>query len=122
MANITTWLQDYRAQKTIFVLSILIPMGIFFGLFYIFPLISGFLGSLTDWRAFVPERPFIGFDNYEKLFRDDVFLASLKNTLLYLLMYLPASMILALILALAINAAGQLTGLFRTMYFLPVVT
>ena len=114
--------QDHRTQKHIFVLSVLIPMAIVFGLFYVFPLISGFLGSLTDWRAFVPEREFIGFDNYTKLFQDEVFLASLRNTLSYLVMYLPVSIILSLLLALGINAAGRLTGLFRTIYFVPVVT
>ena len=122
MLSLRETLQDYRSQKTIFILSILIPMGIIFGLFYIYPLITGFLGSLTDWRAFVPEREYIGFENYEKLFRDEVFRASLRNTLLYVVMYLPPSIILALILALAINAAGRLAPLFRTMYFVPVVT
>ena len=115
-------LQDHRTQKRVFVLSVLIPMFIFFFTFYIYPLFAGLAGSMTDWRAFQAERPFIGLDNYLKLLRDDTFLAAARNTLLYSAMYLPISMILSLVLALAIDASGFFKSLFRTVYFVPVVT
>ena len=121
-ANLSTNLQDYRVQKRIFILSILIPMFIFFFLFYIYPLFSGFAGSMTDWRAFQDERPFIGLENYQKLLKDDTFIAAVRNTLLYAAMYLPISIILSLGLALAIDASGILKSIFRTVYFVPVVT
>lgn len=122
LANLGTNLQDYRVQKRIFILSILIPMFIFFFLFYIYPLFSGFAGSMTDWRAFHDERPFIGLENYQKLLKDDTFIAAVRNTLLYAAMYLPISIILSLSLALAIDASGILKSIFRTVYFVPVVT
>ena len=115
-------LQDHRIQKRVFVSSILIPMFIFFFTFYIYPLFAGLAGSMTDWRAFQAERPFIGLDNYLKLLRDDTFLAAARNTLLYSAMYLPISIILSLVLALAIDASGGFKSLFRTVYFVPVVT
>ncbi len=111
-------------NQQIFVWSVLIPMLIFFFVFYIYPIIAGFVGSLTNWRAFQnpAERMFIGLDNYRQLFNDPVFMASLGNTFKYALMYMPLAIVLALACALAINAAGWLTGFFRTVYFLPVVT
>lgn len=115
---------SFRRNQRFFVLSVMIPMIIFFSIFYIYPIIAGFVGSLYNWRAFQDEasRIFIGLDNYTALFRDTVFLASLRNTFLYALMYMPAAIILSLACAMAINASGRLAGFFRTVYFLPVVT
>ncbi len=111
-------------NQRIFILSVIVPMLLFFVIFYILPIMIGFIGSLTNWRAFQnpAERIYIGLENYNRLFADPVFIASLVNTFKYALMYMPLSVILALLLALAINASGALAGFFRTVYFLPVVT
>lgn len=113
-----------RRNQRIFILSVIVPMLVFFFIFYIYPILVGFAGSLTNWRAFQDpaERVFIGLENYTKLFADPVFMASLVNTFKYALMYMPLSVIIALSIALAINASGALAGFFRTVYFLPVVT
>jgi len=115
-------IQNQKFQKNVFVLSALVPMIIFFGVFYIYPVIGGILGSLTNWRAFVPARDFVGLAQYQKLFADPIFLASVKNTFIYTATYLVINTILALSLALAVDASGILRSLFRTIYFLPVVT
>lgn len=114
----------YRRSQSIFVWSVIIPMLIFFAIFYVYPIVAGFVGSTTNWQAFqnAEARRFIGLENYQRLFNDPIFLASLGNTFKYALIYLPISIVLALTVALAINAAGRLTGFFRTVYFLPVVT
>lgn len=113
-----------RRNQRIFILSVIVPMLLFFFVFYIYPIVIGLAGSLTNWRAFQnpAERVYIGLENYNKLFADPVFVASVVNTFKYALMYMPLSVILALLLALAINASGALAGFFRTVYFLPVVT
>jgi multiple sugar transport system permease protein len=115
---------SHKLQKQLFVLSILIPMGLVFGVFWVYPMADGFWGSLHDWSAFAGNAPreFIGLGNYEKLFADDLFWMSVVNSFEYALYYLPASIVLALLLAMAVNSAGRLTSFFRTVYFLPVVT
>ncbi len=114
----------FRRNQQIFVWSVILPMLAFFLIFYVYPIIAGFAGSTTNWQAFQnPEaRQFIGLDNYTRLFRDPVFLASLWNTFRYALIYMPIAIVLSLACALAISAAGRLAGFFRTVYFLPVVT
>lgn len=114
----------FRRNQQIFVWSVILPMLAFFLIFYVYPIIAGFAGSTTNWQAFQnPEaRQFIGLDNYARLFRDPVFLASLWNTFRYALIYMPIAIVLSLACALAISAAGRLAGFFRTVYFLPVVT
>ncbi len=115
---------SFHRNQQIFVWSVIIPMLLFFIVFYVYPIISGFTGSLTNWQAFqnADERHFIGLDNYTRLFSDPVFIASVVNTFKYALIYMPLSIVLALLCALGINAAGRLAGFFRTVYFLPVVT
>ncbi len=112
----------HQLQKSLFVLSVLVPMAVMFGIFWVYPMIDGFWGSLHRWSAYDPQREFIGFRNYTRLMEDDLFRTAVVNSFEYALYYLPASILLALGLALAINASGRLTGFFRTVYFLPVVT
>jgi multiple sugar transport system permease protein len=64
----------------------------------------------------------IGFENYKKLFADPNFARSLRNTSIYVICVVPASIILSLIIAVLINNCKKLKGFFQTVYFLPYVT
>jgi multiple sugar transport system permease protein len=112
----------WKVQQTLFLLVVLVPMIIIFLLFWVYPLIGGLWGSFTLWRAFNPDQPFVGLRHYLALFDDPIFLRALWNSFYYALLYLPASIILALLLALAIEATGIFRGFFRMIYFIPVVT
>ncbi|MDD3205594.1 MAG: sugar ABC transporter permease [Lachnospiraceae bacterium] len=64
-----------------------------------------------------------GITNYVRMFQDAVFMQSLKNTFLYLIIQVPIMLILALILASMLNDKHlRCKGLFRTMIFLPCAT
>jgi ABC-type sugar transport system permease subunit len=119
--NQANW-DQWKLQKTIFILSVMIPMMTIFFLFWIYPLIGGIWGSFTLWRAFNPDQPFVGLRHYQALLNDPIFIKSFNNTFYYALLYLPSNVILALLLALAIEATGILRGAFRMIYFIPVVT
>jgi ABC-type sugar transport system permease subunit len=106
----------------VFLLVVLVPMITIFLLFWVYPLLGGIWGSFTLWRAFDPNKPFVGLRHYLALLDDPIFLTALGNTFYYALLYLPVSIILALLLALAIEATGIFRGLFRMIYFIPVVT
>jgi multiple sugar transport system permease protein len=115
-------LGDRKTQEAIFLVIVLAPMIVTFVLFWIYPMIRGAYGSFTLWRAFNPDQPWVGLKHYVALLKDPIFLKALKNTFLYALMYLPASIAVALVVALAVEASGALRGMFRTTYFMPVVT
>jgi multiple sugar transport system permease protein len=112
----------WKIQQAIFIWSVLIPMIAIFMLFWIYPMFGGVWGSFTLWRAFNPDQPFVGFRHYQALLQDPIFLKAFQNTFYYALLYLPGGVILALLLALAIEATGVLRGVFRMIYFIPVVT
>lgn len=113
---------QWKIQQTIFILTVLVPMVAIFLLFWIYPLIGGIWGSFTLWRAFNPDQPFVGFRHYQALLNDSIFLEAFNNTFVYAFLYLPVGIVLALLLALAIEATGVLRGVFRMIYFIPVVT
>ena len=87
------------------------PFFILFAVFYIYPAVSGFLISLTNFDGLgtVAAADHVGFENYEKLLRDDKFWKSLLNTVLIWLYIVPLRTFLALILAAVLNSS-RLTG------------
>jgi multiple sugar transport system permease protein len=112
----------YKTQQRLFVLAVLLPLLLSFALFWIYPAVRGFWGSFTLWRGFNPVAPFVGLQNYERAFQDPIFRTALGNTFYYALLTVPANVILALLLAMGVEASGRLRTFFRTVYFLPVVT
>src|SRR5215211_8666777 len=110
-----------NADQRLFVAVTLIPTILGLLIFWIYPLVNGLVGSFTDWQAFQSDRSWAGLDNYRQLWDDDMFRESLVNTFQYAAMYLPLNVIIGLGLAMAIEASGRLRGLFRTIYFMPVV-
>lgn len=78
--------------------------------------------SLYDWQILADEQPWIGLANYQKLFKDEVFWVSLKNTFIYVFVGVPAQIAIGLGVALLIQRLNKFQGLFRMLYFIPYVT
>lgn len=101
------------------------PFFILFAVFYIYPAVSGFLISLTNFDGLgtVAAADHVGFKNYEKLLRDDKFWKSLLNTVLIWLYIVPLRTFLALILAAILNSS-RLTGkrVYSVIVLLPYIT
>lgn len=99
----------------------ILPNFIGFFIFMAIPIIMGFVISLTDYNGF-NQMNFIGFDNYLNMFKDEYFRISLWNNILYTLVTVPGTIIVALLLALAVNKGIKGSKIFRTMFFLPNIT
>lgn len=93
-------------------------------LFFVFcfiPIIAAFFVSLTDWGF--EGISFVGFRNYTELATDPLFLRSLKNTFYFTFIGMPLSVLSGLVAAVLLNSSlVKLKTLFRTGFFLPVVT
>jgi multiple sugar transport system permease protein len=77
--------------------------------------------SFVDFKLLgVPD--FVGFDNYRKLFTSPNFGPSVLNTLFSTFVVVPGGMVIALLVALGLNQRLRLRPLFRTAFYLPVVT
>jgi ABC-type sugar transport system permease subunit len=72
------------------------------------------------WDVVTPME-FVGIKNFIRIFSDEVFLQSILNTGIFLVLHIPLQIIIALFFAVQLNEKIRLRGLFRTLYFLPVV-
>ncbi|MBB6636063.1 carbohydrate ABC transporter permease [Cohnella thailandensis] len=94
--------------------------AVYFALF-VFPALSGFAYSFTDWSAYSEETKWIGLDNYRQLFSEGVLGLAIKNTLLYALVVTIFVNLFGLILALLLNRNSRLGKFYRTSFYTPVV-
>lgn len=85
------------------------------------PIVSVFALSFTDWQLGNDVINFIGFDNYVHLFNDEIFYTSFKNTIKYVLIVLPTSVLGGLFIALLIESESSGKAFYRTIFFLPVM-
>ena len=89
--------------------------------FVLYPLVASIFISGFNWGIIgTPE--FIGFENYVTLFNDPIFRQSLFNTVKWVIIYVPVSILVSLIIALAMDMPLKGIGFFRTLFYLPVMT
>ena len=110
-----------RLRDPVTGLLFVLPVLVLFLIFRIFPSLGAAGMSLTNWNI-GGEWDFIGADNYTRLLDDVNFWLSLRVTLVYVVIYVPLTLLVALGTALLLNQVVFLRGLFRGMLFLPYVT
>jgi len=67
-------------------------------------------------------RPFVGLDNYKNALTDPAVLQSFRNVGVFLLINVPLTVVLALVLAVALNRAARARTFFRVSFYVPYVT
>ncbi|GAB3996684.1 hypothetical protein GCM10029992_17480 [Glycomyces albus] len=101
-----------------------VPAIVLLLLFVIGPAVVSLAMSFTNARLVSPVAPeFVGLDNFRRAFFEDaVFTRSVLNTFLFAALVVPLQGGLGLVLALLVNQKIAGRNLFRTIYFLPVIT
>jgi len=90
--------------------------------FLLIPMLTSLWWSFNDYSGLQPAR-FVGLANYlELLIKDDIFHRALRNTTLFVILGMGIGPTLGLITALLLNQKVHFQSLFRTAYFLPVMT
>jgi multiple sugar transport system permease protein len=97
------------------------------GVFFAIPLVAALALSLTDFDIYavadLHNLRFVGLGNYAHLLRDPLFWQALRTTLVYVLLGVPITLFLSLGGALLLNSKlARFRGVFRTIFFAPVVT
>ncbi|MET7327754.1 sugar ABC transporter permease [Nonomuraea sp. NPDC005650] len=110
-----------RLRDPVTGLLFVLPVLVLFLIFRIFPSLGAAGMSLTNWNI-GGDWEFIGADNYARLLDDVNFWLSLRVTLVYVAIYVPLTLLVALGTALLLNQVVFMRGLFRGMLFLPYVT
>ena len=109
-------------RETIAGYLFLLPNLLGFVIFTALAVVASAAISLTSWDL-LSDPEFIGLQNYiDLLTHDPLFRTVLWNTFYFTVVSVPASTVIALGLALMFNTGLRAIPLFRTMYFLPVIT
>jgi multiple sugar transport system permease protein len=97
------------------------------GLFFAVPVVAALLMSLTDFDIYaiadLANIRFVGLANYSRLLADPLFWQVMRNTLAFVVLGVPLTLLASLGGALLVNSRlARLPGLYRTVFFAPVVT
>jgi multiple sugar transport system permease protein len=99
----------------------LTPGLIHFAVFTLFAVGFAFYISFHEWNIIKPDKPFVALENYQRLFQDPRFLRSVINTLTFMV-GVPLNLTVGLFVALLLNTKVRGQAIFRTMFYIPVVT
>ena len=100
------------------------PYIVFCAVFLIYPTFMAIAGSFAKWNLVTNAfESFIGFKHYEKLLLNDPdFWLSVRNSFIYFFVQIPIAIIGGMLVASMLNRKLPLRGMFRGLYFLPMVT
>ncbi|WGR93357.1 sugar ABC transporter permease [Bradyrhizobium sp. ISRA435] len=86
---------------------------------FFLPAIGVLVIAVTDWQLGARSLSFIGLANFREVFSDPVFRASLVNTISYVLIVVPGTVISGLLIALLIESKKSCRAFYRAIHFLP---
>lgn len=112
---------SYRWKEAIWGYVFILPNLLLVLVFTLIPVLFASGVSLTDW-SLLSEPEFIGLENYAKIFSDPVAKITFKNTLVFTALSVPLRIILPLLLAVALNQKIRGLAVYRTAYYLPVIS
>lgn len=110
-----------RALRKYYPQYYLIPGLLVYTLFHVYPNLSSFAYSLTNWNSYNSAIKYIGLKNYNYILveKSYTYLPILGNTLLYAVGTSLISAIVGLLFALAMNREFKSRNVLRSVYFIP---
>lgn len=110
-----------RVQDYLAIFLFLLPAFVIFFLFIIYPIIRALYFSLFNWNGLGPATIFVGLGNFTQILTDQVFMKSIWNCLLIVILSLAIQLPLALTLAIMVGRDLPGRAFFRAIFFMPYV-
>lgn len=107
-----------RRNKTVYLM--MLPGLIFLAVFALYPIMWILRTMFYQYTSF-GDFNFTGLKNFATLFRDEIFLNALKNTLVYAFFKLLITIPISFILAYLVNMKLRGRMIYRTVYFMPTI-
>lgn len=98
-----------------------IPMAYFLAVMIV-PMVQAFMFSFQDYNILSPDKDWIGFKNYSKIFSNELFWKALANSFEFALYRVPMVLVLSLVTALMFQVIKKGKNLLRTLMILPFMT
>ena len=115
-------LPEWMDRETWTAYGLLLPILVFFVVFQYYPILKSIVISFMEYGLLLPDAPWVGLQNYVRQFQDPLFLSALWNTLVFVGVAVGVGVTLALFFAVLVERTGGWAKIYRTLYFVPVVT
>lgn len=107
--------------------AFILPLVLYFLVFQLAPMLIALIISFTNYSLqHLTDYTFVGFENYVELFTNSVkyprFWSSLKTTFFYILLTVPANIVLSLVVSALLNSKIKGEKFFKTVFYIPSVT
>ena len=102
-------------------LAFVLPALAVFATFMIYPMLTAFQLSLTDWSGLGAARKFVGLANYREALQSPALYHAAWHNLLFFLTIVAVQHTIGLFLAVQLNARPRFMEVYRTILFLPVI-
>ena len=110
-------------RKNVWCWVFMLPTLILYILFQGYPIITSAWYSLLDWSGMTMNATYVGLGNFKELLADPLFYNSVANSFKYMALSVPIQLVLSLVIAYILTSIIRRGAtVFRTMYFVPVVT
>ena len=110
-----------ETRKFLVALTFLLPSLVALLVFVFGPMLASLWFSLNRWNILSPME-YVGLSNFQRLFSDRLWWASLVNTVVYSVLNIPLVIAVSILFALIVNKkAARGRTLFKVVYFMPVV-
>ena len=117
-----TWTNSTKKREERQFFAFISPWLIGFLIFTLYPMVFSVMLVFTNMDM-TGSGKFIGLDNFVRVFSEDpLFYKSLLNTLYFVLVSVPVSLIAAFLIALLLNQKIRGVGFFRTSFYIPYIT
>lgn len=103
-----------------YIFLFLLPAAVLMSTFIYYPFIKSIYLSFFRTKGFF-EKKFVGFENYKRMFSDDILGAATLHTLEIMLYVLIFQVGIALVLAVMVDSLRWGKGFYRTVFFFPIV-
>ncbi|MCK9223891.1 MAG: sugar ABC transporter permease [Candidatus Muirbacterium halophilum] len=113
-------MKNKKLKKLLSALCYIMPGAMIILTFHFIPIFYSLYYSF--FKGGLGKKTFVGITNYSELITDADFWLSLKNTVFYVIGTVPTTIVLSLIIALLLNSKIKGLSIYRTIYYLPVIT
>jgi multiple sugar transport system permease protein len=108
-----------RAGDTLAAVALAGPAILLLLVLFILPVLAIVGIALTDWQFGAASLRFTGLANFRSIFADEGFVAALRNTIVYVSIVVPGTVIAGLGIALLIESGSTWRGFYRAIHFMP---
>ncbi|MFD2082613.1 multiple sugar transport system permease protein [Actinopolymorpha cephalotaxi] len=102
---------------------LMLPGLVLIVMFSFYPLVMSWYYAFFDWSGFEQAKHFVGWQNFRELMGDEYFWKAFGRSAWFAGVATPVELLLSLVVAIVLNDRSlRLAPLFRTLFFVPVVT